>query len=160
MRITHLHPSEALATFAGLLLLLAGAWLVHRLHRHDPAGDREELAIALVCLLVLTSMYHVPYDYLLLAAPVTMLLRRRPTRDVAWPRHARIAVALMLLVPLVDPLGWSPVNAVLGSSGFEWMLGPTMLSVFVLTSLGLCVWTGFRQLQRSPTVPIPTEAAP
>jgi hypothetical protein len=162
VRITHLHPSEGLATAAGLLLLLAGAWLVFRLHRHDPTGDREELALALVCLLVLTSMYHVPYDYLLLAAPVAMLLRPRPTTRIAWPRHVRVAVAVMLLVPLVDPLGWSPVNAVLGKSGFEWIFGPTMFSIFVLTSLGLCAWTAIRQLQGSPagTSVAPVEAAP
>ena len=28
VRVTHLHPSEGVATVAGLLLLLAGAWLV------------------------------------------------------------------------------------------------------------------------------------
>jgi hypothetical protein len=162
VRITHLHPSEGLATVAGVLLLLAGAWLVLRLHRRDPGGDREELAITLVCLLVLTSMYHVPYDYLLLAAPIAMLLRPRPTVRIAWPRHARIAVVLMLLLPLLDPLGWSPVNAVLGKSGFEWMFGPTMYSILVLTSLGLCAWTAIRQLQDAPTgSPVaPVEAAP
>jgi hypothetical protein len=150
VRITHLHPSEGLAAAGGIALLLAGAWLVYRLHRHDPGGDREELAIALVCLLVLTSMYHVPYDYLLLAAPVVMLFRARPTVAIAWPRHARIVVAVMLLVPLVDPLGWSPVNAVLGKSGFEWMLGSTMMAVYVLTALALCAWTAVRQLRDSP----------
>lgn len=162
VRITHLHPSEGVATAAGLALLVAGAWLVHRLHGHDPAGDREELALAIVCLLVLTSMYHVPYDYLLLVVPVAMLLRARPTHPIAWPRRVRTAIALMLLVPLVDPLGWSPVNAVLGKSGFEWMLGPTMLSVFVMTSLGLCAWTAWRQLHppgvAAPMTPL--EAAP
>jgi hypothetical protein len=90
-----------------------------------------------------------------------MLLRPRPTTTIAWPRHARVAVTVMLLVPLVDPLGWSPVNTVLGKSGFEWLFGPTMFSIFVLTSLGLCVWTAFRQLQDSPaTAPTsPLEAA-
>jgi hypothetical protein len=152
VRITHVHPSEGVATVAGLALLVAGAWLVSRLHRHHAAGDREELAIALVCLLVLTSMYHVPYDYLLLAAPVAMLLRPRPTVSIAWPQGVRTAIAVLLLLPLVDPLGWSPVNAVLGKSGFEWMFGPTMLSVCVLTSLALCAWTAIRQLHRSPAV--------
>jgi hypothetical protein len=79
-----------------------------------------------------------------------MLLRARPTHPIAWPRHVRTAVVLMLLVPLVDPLGWSAVNAVLGKSGFEWMLGPTMMSVFVMTSLGLCAWTAWRQLHDTP----------
>jgi hypothetical protein len=162
VRITHLHPSEGVATVAGLLLLVAGAWVVHRLHRHDPASDREELVLALVCLLVLTSMYHVPYDYLLLVAPVAMLLRPRPTHAIAWPRRARAAVVLMLLVPLVDPLGWSPVNAVLGKSGFEWMFGPTMISSFVLASLGVCAWTAIRQLRDAPVAAptAPLEAAP
>ena len=154
VRITHLHPSEGVATAAGLTLLVAGAWLLYRLHQRDAAGDREELALALVCLLVLTSMYHVPYDYLLLVVPVAMLLRRAPTHPIVWPRRVRTAIVLMLLVPLVDPLGWSPVNAVLGKSGFEWMLGPTMMSVFVLTSLGLCVWTAWRQLH--PAAPVTT----
>jgi hypothetical protein len=150
VRITHLHPSEGLATVAGIVLLLAGAYLVYRLHRHDPTGDRDELALTLVCLLVLVSMYHVPYDYLLLAAPVVLLLRPQPSTPIPWPQSARTAIAVMLLVPLVDPLGWSPVHAVLGKSGFEWMLGPTMMSVYVLASLGLCVWTAVRRLHRAP----------
>jgi hypothetical protein len=90
-----------------------------------------------------------------------MLLRPLPTTAIPWPRSARTAIAVMLLVPLVDPLGWSPVNAVLGKSGFEWMLGPTMMSIDVLASLGLCAWTAVRRLQRSPTeFPVtPLEAA-
>ena len=63
----------------------------------------------------------------------------------------------MLLVPLIDPLGWSPVNAMLGKSGFEWMFGPTMTSVYVLSSLGLCAWAAIRQLQGFPA---PTSARP
>lgn len=147
VRVTHLHPSEGVGAVAGLVLLAAGAWLVHRLHRAEPDGDREELAITLVCLLVLICLYHVPYDYLLLVPPVVLLARRAPTRPIAWPRRVRVAVPLLLLVPLVDPLGWSPVNSVLGKSGFEWMIGPTMLAVYTLTALGLCVWTALRQLR-------------
>ena len=59
---------------------------------------------------------------------------------------------VLLLIPLVDPLGWSPINAVLGKSGFEWMLGPTMLSLDLLAALGLCLWTGFRQIRERGTV--------
>ena len=149
-RITHSHPSEGAAAIGGLVLLAAGAWLVSRLHRRDPEGDREELVITIVCLLVLTSLYHVPYDYLLLVGPALMLARPRPHHPIAWPRRVRTWVLLLLLVPIVDPLGWSPIHAVLGKSGFQWMLGPTMLSTYVLTALGLCAWTALRVSATTP----------
>lgn len=154
-RITHSHPSEGVAAIGGLVLLAAGAWLVFRLHRRDPEADRDELTIAIVCLLVLTSMYHVPYDYLMLVGPVVMLARPRPHHAIAWPRRVRTWVLVLLLVPLVDPLGWSPINAVLGKSGFEWMLGPTMMSTYVLTALGLCTWTALRVTSTTPASPVP-----
>ena len=149
-RITHSHPSEGVAAIGGLVLLAAGAWLISRLHRRDPEGDREELTITIVCLLVLTSMYHVPYDYLLLVAPALMLARPRAHSPIAWPRRVRTWVLLLLLVPVVGPLGWSPIHAVLGKSGFQWMLGPTMLSTYVLTALGLCAWTALRVSATTP----------
>lgn len=149
-RITHLRPSENIAALGGLLLLIAGAWVLWKLHRRDPDGDREELAITLVGLLVLTSVYHVPYDYLLLVGPALMLARPRSTHLIAWPPRARTVVLGLILIPLLDPLGWSPVNAAVGKSGFEWLLGPTMMSVYVMTALGLCVWTALRQARLAP----------
>jgi hypothetical protein len=97
----------------------------------------------------------VSYDYLLLFAPLILLLRRRPTYPTAWPRRVRPTVAVLLALPTFDVLGWSPVNRVLGKSGFEWMLHPTMYGVYVLTALGLCMWTAFRQLR----IPV-ADAAP
>ncbi|MGZ6912052.1 MAG: glycosyltransferase family 87 protein [Acidimicrobiia bacterium] len=155
VRITHLHPSEGAATIGGLALLAVGGWIVWRLHRHDPRHDREELVVTLVVLLTLTALYHVPYDYLLLALPLVLLVRRRATVPTAWPRRVRVVVPLLLLLPAVDPLGWSVGNAVLGKSGFQWMFGPTMFSVYVLTALGLCVWTAFRQLAAPVAEPAP-----
>ena len=147
VRVSHLHPSELVAAIGGLLLLAGGAWTMRRLHRVDPDGDREELTLTLGCLLILTCLYHVPYDELLLTGPMVLLARRAPVHGIAWPRRTRVTVFVLLLIPLVDPLGWSPINAVLGKSGFEWMLGPTMLSLDVLVALGLCIWTAFRQIR-------------
>ena len=152
VRVSHLHPSELVGSIAGLVLLAAGSWTLWRLHRVDPGGDHEELTLTLGCLLILTCLYHVPYDELLLVGPMVLLARRAPVRGIVWPRRARAAVFILLLIPLVDPLGWSPVNAVLGKSGFEWMLGPTMFSLDLLAALGLCLWTGFRQIRARGTV--------
>ena len=152
VRVSHLHPSELVGSIAGLVLLAAGAWTLWRLHRVDPGGDDEELTLTFGCLLILTCLYHVPYDELLLIGPMVLLARRAPVHGIAWPRRARAAVFILLLIPLVDPLGWSPINAVFGKSGFEWMLGPTMLSLDLLTALGLCLWTGFRQIRERGTV--------
>ncbi len=152
VRITRLRPSENIAAVCGLLVLLAGAWVVWKLHRRDPDGDREELAITLACLFILTSVYHVPYDYLLLVGPALMLARPRPTHRIEWPSRVRAVVLTLILIPLADPLGWSPVNAAVGKSGFEWLLGPTMMSVYVMTALGLCLWTALRHTRRSAQV--------
>ena len=160
VRITKLHISETAAMLGGLVLLAAGVWLVARLHQQAPERDCDELTVALVCLLILTSTYHVPYDYLLLVAPVSLLLRPSTPRGIPWPRRVRGAVAVLLLVPLVDPLGWSPVNAVLGKSGFEWMLGTTMMSMYVLVALGLCAWTAWRQVRSAPLTTAPVTGTP
>ncbi len=101
--------------------------------------------MTLACLLLIVCVYHVPYDNLLLIAPLALLLRRRPTHPIAWPDRARTAVTVLLLLPVVDPLGWSPVNRVLGKSGFEWMLHTTMMNTYVLVVFGLCIWTALRQ---------------
>ena len=152
VRVSHLHPSELVGALGGLVLLAVGAWAIRRLHQCDPDGDHEELALTLGCLLILTCLYHVPYDELLLIGPMVLLARRAPTHVAAWPRRTRVAVFILLLIPLVDPLGWSPINAVLGRSGFEWMLGPTMLSLDLLSALGLCMWATCRQIRKRGTV--------
>lgn len=147
VRITRYHYSETIGAVIGLALLAAGAWVVWKLHRRDPRADTDELAVTLVCILTLTGTYHVAYDYLLLFAPLVLLVRRAPTYPTAWPRRVRPAVLVLLALPTFDLLGWSPVNAVIGKSGFEWMLGTTMESTYVLVALGLCVWTALRQLR-------------
>ena len=157
VRVSHLHPSELVGSIGGLVLLAAGAWTLRRLQRGEPGGDRDELTLTLACLLILTCLYHVPYDELLLVGPVVLLARRAPVHGIAWPRRTRAAVFVLVLIPLVGPLGWSPINAVLGKSGFEWMLGPTMLSLDLLAALGLCIWAGFRQIRERSTV---TSVAP
>lgn len=154
VRITRIHYSETLGALLGLALLAGGAFLVWKLHRREPRADTDELVVTLVCVLTLTGTYHVAYDYLLLFAPLVLLVRRTPTYPTAWPRRVRPAVLVLLAVPTFDPLGWSPVNAVVGKSGFEWMLGTTMESTYVLVALGLCVWTAVRQLR----TPAPAEA--
>ncbi|MBK5288213.1 MAG: hypothetical protein JJE46_07080 [Acidimicrobiia bacterium] len=94
-----------------------------------------------------------PYDSLLLVGPLVMLCRPRATVAIAWPRRVRVIVVILLLIPMIDLLGWSPINAVLGKSGFEWMLGTTMMSTYVLVALGLCGWTGLRTATRSEPAP-------
>ncbi len=160
VRVTHLHPSESVAAAGGLVLLLAGAYVIWRLHRVDPTGDREELVVTFGMLLMLTSMYRVSYDYLLLIGPLVMLARRTPTVPVVWPSRVRSIVFFLLLLPVVDPLGWSPINAVLGKSGFEWMLGPTMMAIYVLAALGLCAWTAIRQVRSAQPASTTTSPIP
>ena len=152
VRVSHLHPSELVGSLGGLALLAVGAWTIRRLHQCDPHGDHEDLPLTLGCLVILTCLYHVPYDELLLIGPMVLLARRGPTHAIAWPRRTRAAVFVLLLIPLVDPLGWSPVNAALGKSGFQWMLGPTMLSLDILVALGLCIWAACRQIRQRGTV--------
>ncbi len=159
VRVSHLHPSELVGALGGLMLLTVGAWTIRRLHRCDPLGDHEELSLALGCLVILTCLYHVPYDELLLIGPMVLLARRAPTHAIAWPRRTRAAVFVLLLVPLVDPLGWSPVNAAIGKSGFQWMLGPTMLSLDILVALGLCIWAARRQIRERITVAAATSVS-
>ena len=119
VRVSHLHPSELVGPIGGLVLMVAGAWTLRRLHRDDPGGDPDELTLTLACLLILTCLSQVPYDELLLVGPMVLLAHRAPVYGIAWPRRTRVAVFVLLLIPLVGPLAWSPINAVLGKSGFE-----------------------------------------
>jgi hypothetical protein len=161
VRVTRYHFSETVGVALGLLVLLGGAWLIARLHRRDPAGDRDELAVALGCLLIVLGTYHVSYDHLLLLAPLVLLLRPGPHHAVAWPRRVRTTVIVLMLVLVVDPLGWSVVNGTFGASGFEWMAKATALAIYSIVALGLCVWTAVRQTRAAgDRPPVAAEPAP
>lgn len=79
--------------FAGLLLL-AGATLILR-SRKDRAGDDLDLAIALIIMFLLPSLYWDHYGVLLLL-PVALIARRRPT---GWPLAALVGGVILVAVP-------------------------------------------------------------
>jgi len=149
-RLTRVRPGEAVATLAGLVLLAVGAWLVWRLHRHDPTGDRSELAILLAALLILVPFFHVPYDELLLAWPLALLLRR-PLRDAPpWPRACRGTVTALLVVAMVGPTRWEGVNDALSRSVLARLAGPTIPGLCLLAALLLTSWTAWRASRADP----------
>ena len=115
-RATGLRPSENAATAFGLVLLAIGAWATWRLHTRDPQRDRAELAVTLAALVILVPIFRVDYDLLLLTWPLLLLARRRP-HDEIGPRALRTVLTLLLLIPMVDPMGWSVVGDVLGRGG-------------------------------------------
>lgn len=149
-RFTGVRPSEAVGTVIGLAILAVGAALVWRLRRTVPGSNRSELAITLACLIVLTSTFHVPYDLLLLTWPVLLLVRRGAPDVPGWSRRMRIAVLVLVLVPIVDPLSWSAVNNSLGAApGVKRLLGVTAQGVYLIVALGLTAWSTLRATQEA-----------
>jgi hypothetical protein len=146
-RATGLRPSDSVALAFGLLLLAIGALAIWRLHTRDPDGDRGELAVTLAMLVILVPIFRVGYDVLLLTWPILLLLRRRP-RDAIWPAGLRIAVAVLLLVPMVDPLGWTFVSDALGRKGVaSHLLGSTALGLCLLAAFAICCLLAFRPVR-------------
>jgi hypothetical protein len=146
-RVTGLRPSETAATALGLTLLAVGAWAVWRLHARDPQSDHTELAVTLAALVILVPIFRVGYDLLLLTWPILLLLRRRP-RDAIWPGRLRTALVVLLLIPMVDPIGWSVVATVLGRDGIaDHLLGPTALGLCLLAAFAICCVAAFRPVR-------------
>lgn len=146
-RATGLRPSDSVALAGGLLLLAIGALAVWRVHTRDPESDRGELAVTLAMLVILVPIFRVGYDILLLTWPILLLLRRRP-RDGIWPSRLRIVLAVLLLVPMVDPLGWTFVGDVIGRSGVaSHLLGSTAIGLCLLTAFIICCLLAFRPVR-------------
>ena len=145
-RATGLRPSEAVAGAFGLALLAVGMVAIWHLHRRHPDGDRDELMITLSCLVILVPLFRVGYDMLLLSWPILLLARRRP-RDAIWPGRLRILLLVLLLVPVVDPLGWSFVGSILGHGVASNLLGPTALGLCLLAAFVICCLLAFRPVR-------------
>jgi Glycosyltransferase family 87 len=146
-RVTGLRPSDSVATAVGLVLLAIGAWAVWRLRSRDPGSDRSELAISLAVLVVLVPIFRVGYDLLLLTWPILLLLRRRPS-DAIPSRPLRIALVVLLLIPMVDPLSWSAVGEVLGRKGIAaHLLGPTTIGLCLLAAFSITCLVALRPVR-------------
>lgn len=146
-RATGLRPSSTVALGYGLGLLVAGAWAIARLDRRRPRSERTELAVTLAVLTILVPLFRVGYDLLLLTWPVLLLLRRRPA-DAIWPGRVRVLLAVLLLFPMVDPLGWSLVGDVVGRRGVaEHLLGSTAIGLCLLVAFAICCALAFRPVR-------------
>jgi hypothetical protein len=146
-RATGLRPGSTVALLGGIALLAIGAWAIARLARLDPESDRSELAVTLAALTILVPLFRVGYDLLLLTWPILLLLRRRPP-DAIWPSRLRIALVVLLLVPMVDPLSWSAVTAVVGRDGLaDHLLGATAMSLCLLAAFVICCLLALRPVR-------------
>lgn len=146
-RATGLRPSETVALAFGLLLLAIGALAIWRLHSRDHDSDRSELAVTLAMLVILVPIFRVGYDLLLLTWPILLLLRRRPP-DAIWPKGLRTALTVLLVVPMVDPLGWTFVADVIGRKGVAaHFLGSTAIGLCLLGAFLICCLLAFRPVR-------------
>ncbi len=152
-RATGLRPSENAASAFGLVLLALGAWATWRLHTRDPDGDRAELAVTLAALVILVPIFRVDYDLLLLTWPLLLLARRRPNDEIG-PRGLRTVLTLLLLIPMVDPMGWSVVGDVLGRDGVvSELLGPTAMGLCLLAAFVTCCLLALLPVRARSAVP-------
>ncbi len=146
-RATGLRPSSSIALVAGLVLLAIGAWAIAHLARVVPGSDRSELAITLAVLTVLVPLFRVGYDLLMLTWPILLLVRRRPP-DPIWPPRLRVVLAVLLIVPMIDPLSWSAVTSVLGrKSVADHLLGPTTMGLCVFAAFATCCVVALRPVR-------------
>ncbi len=77
-------------------------------------------ADALICLTLLTVVYHQSYDALLLALPLAWVCLA-PAAD-APPRRARLVLGLLLAIPLVNYAGSFAVVQRFGIEGWWWVV--------------------------------------
>lgn len=151
-RATGLRPSETVATALGFVLLVLGSYALWRLHDRAPSSDRDEVAVTLACLLILVPFFRVAYDLLLLVWPVLLLARRRPP-DAIWPSWLRVALLVLLVFPMVDPLSWSAVRDVVGRGEVvNELLGPTAIGLSLLAAFALSCFAALRPVRTPATV--------
>ena len=143
-RLTGLRPSEAVATAIGLLLLAVGAWSTARLHRRRPDLDTGELAITLVCTVVVVSTFHVAYEFLLLTWPILLLARRRPDEGHGLPPRTRAALLVLLVYPMIDPMRWTAVAEGFREVHLGRLTGGTLPGLCVLAAFAICSWHAAR----------------
>ena len=143
-RLTGLRPSEAVATAVGLVLLMVGAWSAARLHRRRPDLDAGELAITLVCTVVVVSTFHVAYEFLLLTWPILLLARRNPLEDNGLAHRTRTTLLVLLIYPMIDPMRWTGVANAFRNAHLGRFTGGTLPGLCVLAAFAICVWHAAR----------------
>jgi hypothetical protein len=112
---------------ASVMILSATAWAVRRQVRR---GAPAALTISLICLATLICTYHLSYDAVLLAAPMTALIARPESVSAAgskpwwrWPSVFLLAVAAFGYFASERSL------ALLGLSGSAWWLTTSAISI-------------------------------
>lgn len=145
-------PIAAQAPF-GLAVLLLAALAVRR--RAARAVDAAPDLTLLIALAVLASVYHQPYDLLLLVPPlVGLVAARRDGRPAAVP--APLLLAAMLAVPMMNyAVSW-PVMRALGGESLAWRLVAALNAGMLLAALLVCIAAALR---RPAAVPL-RRAAP
>jgi hypothetical protein len=108
--------------------------------------------VTLACLLILVPFFRVAYDLLLLVWPILLLARRRPS-DAVWPPWLRVALLVLLVFPMVDPLGWSAVRDAVGRSDVVTeLLGPTAIGLSLLAAFLLSCFAALRPVRTPAAV--------
>lgn len=123
---------------AGVLAVMA--WVLHKIHRRK-ADEDFPLTSGLVCLSLLTCVFHQPYDLVLLTLPIVGLASglNRPPWD-RWPRLS-VILLMLLLLPAVNYMGAATAFNALGVERGEplWIFFASLNGVALLASLAICM---------------------
>ena len=120
-------------------LLGLGAFLVRRLTTAPEQEAPRALAVSLGCLVILTAVYHLPYDLLLLLLPLTWLFTQLRRRTEI--REAGIYLVLfgLLVLPMANYLTFGRPASLIGLTG-AWRDAALMLNPSAVL-LTLIIWT-------------------
>jgi hypothetical protein len=139
-RVLGTDPGRAveILLLAGILAAMAGA--LYRHHQRDAAQDFP-LAAGVVCLSLLTCVFHQPYDLILLTLPIVGLATgaSQPPWD-RWPRLSAILLVLLLL-PAVNYMGAATAFNALGIERGDplWVFFASLNGVVLLAGLAICL---------------------
>jgi hypothetical protein len=125
-------------------VLAAGGFVLQRLGASRPA-PADSLAASLVCLLVVSSVYHLGYDLVLLALPLTALASDRCAAAWALTPRLRWTLAALLTLPWVNYLTSGAAIDRLGLSGSVWTAVTALNGVALLAALVLLLAHALRR---------------
>ncbi len=137
-RLMGREPADGMATLVSVAVLGAAAWALCRLGNSSKAVGADGLSTAIIALSVVTAVYHLFYDALLLAGPVTAILAGRRSEWRPLSRLTRLALAGLILVPFCNLLLTNAGVARLARGSLSWTAVTGVNSVALVAALVWC----------------------
>lgn len=133
-------PGSGLKIFLSLGCLAVGCAGVLALRRRTDQRRADSLSGVLICLTVLTCVYHPIYDALLLVIPLVAIAAARTDPWRRLPAAWRYGLVTLLATPAVNYVATSAAVERIGLPGIPWQAIMSINACVLLIALAACAW--------------------